>query len=65
MHTAPVAWGPRGDHTPCTEAHETGGTARPFVRKQASDLGKLLTCPTGGQGVAGSNPVVPTVSKRR
>ena len=59
-----VAWGPAGDHTLCAMVHDLRVCAR-YARTQHGQLpavtcGNTLPPFSGGQVVAGSNPVSPT-----
>ena len=60
-------WGPAGDHTLCAMVHDLRVCAR-YARTQHGQL-PAVTCEnaiprcTGGQVVAGSNPVSPTIKR--
>src|SRR3954465_166252 len=53
-------WGPFGDHTLCTGPNFPHVPPRQQAMHSVLDVQERLLLRSGGQGVAGSNPVVPT-----
>src|SRR5215204_1009440 len=57
-------WGPFGDHTLCTGPNFPHVPPRQQAMHSVLDVQERLLLRSGGQGVAGSNPVVPTQRAR-
>src|ERR1019366_5966052 len=53
-------WGPLGDHTSCLGPNNPQMAERHSDKLNATELQSRLLPRPGGQGVAGSNPAVPT-----